>query len=214
MASCSHGANYRRCREEFSARTGILEKSCQGRCAVDENAAYDVLSVEATPPPNLGGDMLHENEDWSDEESRPETVLNLSTVQKMLPYVRRVIADIQRRHREIDRLNPQEEGLARKRRELSWQQRKQRYAVQDEISLQDQGMRDALDELAMLDVVLLDPVEGRVGFPTLVNNRPAYFTWQPKEDGLHSWQFVEEDVCRPIPQAWLKEITFSGKQAD
>jgi hypothetical protein len=60
-------------------------------------------------------------------------------------------------------------------------------------------------------VVLLDDLQGRVGFPTLVNNRRAYFSWHPGEEGLHSWQFADEDIARPIPMAWLKEISFSGK---
>jgi hypothetical protein len=59
--------------------------------------------------------------------------------------------------------------------------------------------------------MLLDNEQGRVGFPTMVNDRRAYFSWHTGEDGLHSWQFADEDVTRPIPLAWLKEISFSGK---
>ena len=77
--------------------------------------------------------------------------------------------------------------------------------------MQDRGVADAVDELQTLGVSLLDAEEGRVGFPTMVNNRPAYFTWRPGEDGLHSWQFAEESVCRPIPLSWFKETSFSGK---
>jgi hypothetical protein len=59
-------------------------------------------------------------------------------------------------------------------------------------------------------VTLLDDDQGRVGFPTMVNNRRAYFSWRLGEDGLHSWHFAEESACRPIPAAWLKELTLSG----
>src|SRR5947209_14941861 len=37
-----------------------------------------------------------------------------------------------------------------------------------------------------------------------VNDRRAFFSWQPGEDGIRSWHFVEESASRPIPPAWLK----------
>jgi hypothetical protein len=148
-------------------------------------------------------------EDWSDE-SRPETVLNLKTVHKMLPLVRGIVAELMDRHGHRTRLQPQEDRLHRDRRALHWQDRKQRYLLQDQIADHDRAVQDALEELTQLGVVLLDPEAGRVGFPTLVNNRPAYFTWRPGEDGPHTWQFAEENVARPIPPAWLQEVSFTG----
>ena len=158
--------------------------------------------------------MSYEQEDLShDEATRPDKVLNLRTVQKMLPLVQQIVADLLRRRRELGRLNPEQDRLERHKRTLSWQQRKERYLIQEEIALQDRGVQDAIDELLGLGVVMLDTELGRVGFPTLVNNRAAYFTWRPGEEGLSSWQFAEENVARPIPQAWLKDISFTGKSA-
>jgi len=156
--------------------------------------------------------MSYEKEDLShDEATRPDKVLNLRTVQQMLPLVQHIVAELLRRNRELGRLNPEQDRLERLKRSLSWQQRKERYLIQDEIAVQDRAVQDALEELQILGVVILDAREGRVGFPTLVNERAAYFTWRPGEDGLHSWQFAEENVARPIPPAWLKDISFSGK---
>jgi hypothetical protein len=156
--------------------------------------------------------MSYEKEDLShDEATRPDKVLNLRTVQKMLPLVQQIVADILRRHRELDRLNPAQDRLERQKRVLTWQQRKERYLLQEEIALHDRAVQDALEELQNLGVVVLDGEEGRVGFPTLVNNRAAYFTWRHGEDGLNSWQFAEENVARPIPPAWLKDTSFTGK---
>ena len=158
--------------------------------------------------------MSYDKEDLShDEITRPDKVLNLRTVNKMLPLVQHIVADILRRHDELGRLNPAQDRLERRKRELTWSQRKQRYLLQEDIANQDRGILDALEELQDLGVVLLDPEEGRVGFPTLVNNRPAYFTWRPGEEGLRSWQFAEENVARPIPPAWLKDVSFTGKSA-
>ena len=156
--------------------------------------------------------MPKNNEDWShDENARPDTVLNLKTVHKMLPLVRGIVADVMDRHQRMATLQPHENRLQRQRRSLEWGQRKQRYLLQDELTDHDRGIQDALEELNQLGVVLLDTEEGRIGFPTLVNNRPAYFTWKPGEDGPHTWQFAEEDVARPIPPAWLQEVSVTGK---
>ena len=156
--------------------------------------------------------MPKHNEDWSEGESRPESVLNLKTVHKMLPLVRGIVSDVLQRHHEMAALQPQEERFQKQRRNLDWAQRKQRYLLQSDIAAQDSGMQDALEELNQLGVVLLDVEDGRVGFPTLVNNRPAFFTWKPGEDGPHTWQFAEENVTRPIPPAWLQEVSVTGSK--
>lgn len=153
--------------------------------------------------------MPKKHEDWSHDEARPDTVLNLKTVHKMLPLVRGIVTDVMTRHLALATLQPQEEHLQRHKRSLSWMQRKQRYLLQADLADQDQALQDALQELTELGVVMLDVHEGRVGFPTLVNNRPAFFTWSPNEDAPHSWQFAEENVARPIPPAWLQEVSFS-----
>ncbi len=144
--------------------------------------------------------MASAKEDRShDESSHSDKVLNLRTVQKMLPLVKRIADDVVQCQRELNRLEPQEQRLQREKRTLTWVQRQGRYRLQDEMAHHDRILQDAVDELRDLGVVLLDSVDGRVGFPTLVNNRAAYFTWKPGDDGLHSWQFVEENVTRPIP---------------
>ena len=72
-------------------------------------------------------------------------------------------------------------------------------------------METALAELHGLGVALLDELEIRVGFPTMVNNRRAYFSWHLGEDGLNNWRFADEDLDRPIPASWLKELSFANK---
>ena len=61
------------------------------------------------------------------------------------------------------------------------------------------------------DYALLDEVTGRIGFPTMVNERRAYFSWQPGEETLRSWRFADEDADRPIPASWLKELSLTKK---
>ncbi len=149
--------------------------------------------------------------DASDKPERAEMNLNLQTVQRMLPLVQRIVDDILANQKVVHRLQPEEARLDRQKRDLAWPERQRRYDVKEELAQADVNLHGALTELHELGVVLLDEDMGRVGFPTVVNNRRAYFSWHPGEDGLHSWQFADEDSTRPIPLAWLKEISFSGK---
>jgi hypothetical protein len=159
----------------------------------------------------MSGSKGFRTPDASDKPERAETNLNLKTVQRMLPLVQRIVDDILVSQRLLQRLLPEQEKLDRLKRVLAWPERQRRYALKDEVSQAENGLQGAMTELRELGVVLLDGDQGRVGFPTLVNNRRAYFSWRPGEDGLHSWQFADEDVTRPIPLAWLKEISLSGK---
>jgi hypothetical protein len=149
--------------------------------------------------------------DASDKTERGETNFNLKTVQRMLPLVQRIVDDILANQKSRLHLQSEEEALDRNKRVLAWPERQRRYQVKDELAKADLRLQDAIAELHELGLVLLDGEQGRVGFPTAVNNRRAYFSWHAGEDGLHSWQFADEDVTRPIPLAWLKEISYSGK---
>jgi hypothetical protein len=134
-----------------------------------------------------------------------EVTLSLTTVRAMLPLVQRVIADITHYQRELDRLLPEQDRLDRQRRDLTWPERARRYQVREEAKAADRSLQDAHDELAHLGVVLLDVDEGRVGFPTVVNNRRAFFSWRRGEEGVNHWHFTDEMTRRPIPAAWAKE---------
>lgn len=135
-----------------------------------------------------------------------ESVLNLTTVQRMLPLVQRIVDDIITGQSTLDRLQPEQERLDRQKRDLVWPERQRRYAVQEQVDTAVRLVQGAIEELQGLGVVLLDVKEGRVGFPTMVNNRRAYFSWHNGEEGLNTWHFAEETNRRPIPAAWFKEI--------
>jgi hypothetical protein len=143
-------------------------------------------------------------------EKRGDVILSLSTVQRMLPLVQRIVDDILLSQKALTKLSPLQAQLDRQRRDLTWPERQRRYQVKEELATADGKMQEAMNELAELGVVLLDPVAGRLGFPTRVNDRPAYFSWKPGEE-LKFWHFAEDEILRPIPAAWLKEVLFAGK---
>lgn len=154
----------------------------------------------------MNGSKDHRSSDASDKPGRGETVLSLHTVQRMLPLVQRIVEDILVTQGALRRLEPEEEVLDRNKRTLAWPQRQRRYQVKDDLARNNNELEVALGELRDLGVVLLDLDHGLVGFPTMVNNRRAYFSWQPGDKQMQYWTFADEDTRRPIPPAWLKEV--------
>jgi hypothetical protein len=157
----------------------------------------------------MSGSRSYPTSDASESPERGEAVLSLKTVHKMLPLVQQVASDIVTRHRTMARLHPEEARLDQQRRSLDWPSRKRRYEIKEELAKAEKELEVALAELRELGVVLLDELVGCIGFPTMVNNRRAYFSWHLGEESLQNWRFADEDVERPIPPSWLKELTFA-----
>jgi hypothetical protein len=133
-----------------------------------------------------------------------DRLINLGTARRMLPLVQQIVADVLECQRRLAGLLPEQDRLDRQKRTLDWVQRSRRYALHEEVAALEQKHQQSLAELTTLGVVLVGRREGLVGFPTLVNNRQAYFSWQPGEDTVHHWHFEGEASRRPIPPAWLK----------
>lgn len=141
----------------------------------------------------------------SEEEAEGRTaVLSLTTARRMLPLVQRIVADLLLSRRNLSKLQPEEERLHRVRRNLTWPERERRYAIQEEMTQLDRSVQEALAEMDGLGVAVLDPEEGRIGFPTKVNGKKAFFSWQPGEDTLRHWHFAQEGTLRTIPASWLE----------
>jgi hypothetical protein len=151
--------------------------------------------------------------DASEKPERRETVIHLGVACRMLPLVRQIVDDVLADRRRLNQLRPEQERLDRQRRTLAWPDRARRYQIQEELAAAQKHLQEALEELEGLGIELLDARDGRVGFPTLVNNTRAYFSWRPSEEGLHYWHFAGETLRRPIPVAWRKtaEASFLGK---
>jgi hypothetical protein len=147
----------------------------------------------------------------SEKPERGDVILSLSTAQRMLPLVQRIVEDILNKQEALARLAPEQEQLFRQRRALAWPERQRRYQIQEEIAAAERSLGEAQEEIQTLGLALLDAEIGRVGFPTLVNDRRAFFSWRPGEDSLQSWHFAEESMCRPIPTAWMREISLARK---
>ncbi|MFO0809381.1 MAG: DUF2203 family protein [Gemmataceae bacterium] len=138
-------------------------------------------------------------------------VLDLPTVSKMLPLVKQIVADLLSLEQKLGSFLWEREGLDRDRNQLSWPERKRRYYVQDEIAGLEHKRKELKSELEGLGVRVIDSVHGRIGFPTIVNTRPAYFSWQVGEDEVGYWHFAGDHAKRrAIPASWLKETPLAS----
>jgi hypothetical protein len=139
----------------------------------------------------------------SKSSSRTEVILDLPTVCKMLPLVQRIVDELMVIEQEHSRLLTEQDSLDRNRQNLSWPERKRRYNIQDDISRAERARRDLVSELEGLGISVIDPTFGRIGFPTIVNTKPAFFSWQPGEDEVLFWHFAgDSSKRRPIPASW------------
>src|SRR5262245_21725966 len=108
-----------------------------------------------------------------------DRVLTWEASRAMFPLVSRIAQDVAQRHQLLATLHPEQERLERSRRTLDWPRRRRRYELQEEIAAAEADLRHARAELEALGLALLDPATGLVGFPTLVNDRRAFFSWKP-----------------------------------
>src|SRR5262245_46478950 len=106
-------------------------------------------------------------------------VLTWGAGQAMLPLVGRIAADVAEQAGRLARLRPEKARLDARRRTLDWPGRSRRYELEREIAQVEAELSRFRGELDGLGVALLDAATGLVGFPTIVNDRPAYFSWQP-----------------------------------
>lgn len=126
---------------------------------------------------------------------------------KMLPLVRKIAEDM------IDLVssrkilaNKMDNAIKVKPKALlTWQERQQIYADEEIVNSTDRKIEECAGELAALGLHVLDEKIGQVGFPTIVNNGPAYFCWNPQCDTVLYWRKTNEAIDRPVPPAWYKQ---------
>ena len=130
---------------------------------------------------------------------RKKLPVDLTTARRMLPLVQRIVTDIVHDAQELNRYTFEQEGLDRNKINLSWPERQRRYTLQGEVARLQSRLQEEEGELDTLGAVLFNPVMGRVGFPTVMYDRPAYYSWQLGEENLNFWHFDGESTRRPLP---------------
>jgi hypothetical protein len=143
----------------------------------------------------------------SERPGAAERILTWGGCRAMLPLVGRIAGDIVRHHERLGRLRPEQALLEERRRSLAWAERARRYEIQEEIAAAEGELIQACAELERLGLVLLHGPTGLVGFPTMVNNRRAFFSWRPGEDELAYWNFAGDSTRHPVPDNWTRPAT-------
>lgn len=152
----------------------------------------------------MSGFIENRSSEAYEHSGTPTRMLTWHASRAMLPLVGRIAQELATLHGRLHTLRPELADLERNRRELPWSLRSRRYQLEEEIAGLDRDYRAAVAELEPLGVVLLDPVTGLVGFPTVVNQRRSYFSWQPGEESLGWWNYAGELVRRPVPVEWTE----------
>jgi len=150
----------------------------------------------------MNGFTEHQASGASEASGNHGAVLTWATAQSMLPLVRRIVADIVQLGEHLARLRPEKTRLDQQRLTLKWPERSRRYQLEEEIKVVEARLQEARGELDTLGVVLVDADLGQVGFPTIVNNRRALFSWRPDDEAIDFWHFTENRHRRPVPPAW------------
>jgi hypothetical protein len=145
-----------------------------------------------------------ENRTSGSFERGSETILTWATTNRMLPLVRLIVEDLAASHKRLAEIHPEIDRLDRHRRSLAWPERSRRYALQEEIASEERKAGHTLSELDELGLTLIDADLCQIGFPTMVNNRKAYFSWRPSEQTISYWHFIDDTDRRPIPATWTK----------
>jgi hypothetical protein len=147
----------------------------------------------------------------SGEKKKKTSSIDLSTARQMLPLVESIVRDIVDTKKKLVHLSGEQDTLDRERRSLSWESRRRRYSLSDELNTTNKALTSAVGELGQLGVNLVDADNGTVDFPTRINGRPAAFSWQMGEDGVGYWRYDGEDQRRPIPTDWQQGTALRGR---
>src|SRR5262245_38077056 len=136
----------------------------------------------------------------SERSGQPDKVLTWHACCAMLPLVDRIAQDIVKQHERLSQLRSELTALEKNRRQLNWPQRSRRYQLDDDVVAAECDVKAVVGELEGLGVTLLDPACGLVGFPTLVNERKSFFSWQPGEMTIVCWNYAGDRVRRAVPE--------------
>jgi hypothetical protein len=152
----------------------------------------------------MSGFTGHQAPGASEGRGASGAVFTWETAQAMLPLVGQIVSDLVRHSARDEELRPERELLERQRRTLDWPARARRYRLEEEATEVARDLRAVREELEALEVQILHPASGLIGFPTIVNERPAYFSWRPGEEKLAWWNFIGDPARRPIPEDWTQ----------
>ncbi len=115
----------------------------------------------------------------------------------MLPLLRLIVTDISLSHRE---LTERKSNLRRMLRRNEGKARFQVYdaeitEIQEDLKNETAHLEDYVSELEQLGVILRSAHDGIVDFPTVVDDMPAYYTWQMEQQDIVDFHRADESTA-------------------
>ncbi len=129
-------------------------------------------------------------------------IFSIEQARSMLPLLRLIVTDISLSHRE---LTERKSNLRRMLRRHEGKAKFQVYdaeivEIQEDLKTESAHLDDYVSELEQLGVILRSAHDGIVDFPTLIDDVPAFYTWQMEQPDVVDFHWANESTAdkRPI----------------
>lgn len=124
-------------------------------------------------------------------------IFSIEQARAMLPLLRLIVTDISLSHRE---LTERKSNLRRMLRRNEGKARFQVYdaeitEIQEDLKNESAHLDEYVSELEQLGVVLRSAHDGIVDFPTVVDDMPAYYTWQMEQQDIVDFHRADESTA-------------------
>ncbi len=128
-------------------------------------------------------------------------VFTIDQARAMLPLLRLIVTDISLSHRE---LTERKSNLRRMLRRHEGKSRFQVYdaeiiEIQEDLKSETAHLEDYVSELEQLGVILRSAHDGIVDFPTIIDDMPAFFTWQMEQQDILDFHRADESTADRKP---------------
>ncbi|XZE32277.1 DUF2203 domain-containing protein [Pirellulaceae bacterium SH501] len=128
-------------------------------------------------------------------------VFTIEQARAMLPLLRLIVTDIALSHRE---LTERKSNLRRMLRRHDGKARFQVYdaeitEIQEDLKNESSHLDDYVSELEGLGVILRSAHDGIVDFPAVIDDMPAFFTWQMDQPDVVDFHWAAESTADRKP---------------
>lgn len=128
-------------------------------------------------------------------------IFSIEQARAMLPLLRLIVTDISLAHRE---LTERKSNLRRMLRRNEGKARFQIYdaeitEIQEDLKNEAAHLEEYVSELEQLGVILRSAHDGIVDFPTVVDDMPAYYTWQMEQQDIVDFHRADESTADRKP---------------
>jgi len=124
-------------------------------------------------------------------------IFTIEQARSMLPLLRLIVTDISLSHRE---LTERKSNLRRMLRHHEGKSRFQVYdaeivEIQEDLKTETAHLEDYVSELEQLGVILRSAHEGIVDFPAVIDDLPAFYSWQMEQADIVDFHWADESTA-------------------